>query len=113
MPATSGQIRVATFNVYSPQNPDWERRFALMSRALPGVAADIVAPQEVPVDDGFATVEALLGDACTVHPFSRSSDDGVGGVLATRVPSRLVEEIDQRGPEREGSLPWAATLLTD
>ena len=113
MPDVPHQIRVATLNVYSPQNPDWDRRLALMSRTLPDLDADIVALQEVPVDDGFATVSTLLGDGYQIHPFSNPSDDGVAGVLATRGTSRLIGELDQRVPGRSGSLPWAATLLVE
>jgi len=80
---------------------------------VPDLAADVIALQEVPVDDGFATVKALVGDDYEIHPFSQSSDDGVAGVLAVRGSSRLVEELDQRSPERDGNLPWAATLLVE
>jgi endonuclease/exonuclease/phosphatase family metal-dependent hydrolase len=108
-----GQLRVATLNVYSPQNPDWDRRSSLLSHTLPDLAADIIALQEVPVDDDFATVSALLGNNYAIHPFSTPSDDGVAGVLATRGSSVLIGELDQRSPERDGNLPWAATLLVE
>jgi endonuclease/exonuclease/phosphatase family metal-dependent hydrolase len=104
-------LRVLTMNVLGPANPDWERRSALVAETLRRLDADVVALQEVPVADG--TVEELLGPGHTVTPFSRAADDGVGGVLATRAPHRVLEEIDQRCTPRAQDLPWCATLVVE
>jgi endonuclease/exonuclease/phosphatase family metal-dependent hydrolase len=98
-------------NVLGPANPDWTRRSALTAATLRRLDADVVALQEVPVAGG--TVEELIGSGYTVTPFSRAADDGVGGALATRVPHRVVEEVDQRCTPRTQDFPWCATLVVE
>jgi endonuclease/exonuclease/phosphatase family metal-dependent hydrolase len=105
-------LRVLTANILGPANADWEARLPVLARALRGAGPDIAALQEVPARDP-GIVRALLGDGYHVTPFSRTADDGVGGVVATRWPHRLLTEIDQRDPARgdDDELPWAATVL--
>ena len=105
----AASLRVLTMNVLGPANPDWERRSALVRETLRRLDADVVALQEVPVAD----VEVLLGPGWSVTGFSRTADDGVGGVLATRRPHRVVEEIDQRCTDRARDFPWCATLVVE
>jgi endonuclease/exonuclease/phosphatase family metal-dependent hydrolase len=50
-------LRVVTYNVYGPANPDWERRHRLIRDALRALDADVLALQEVPVVD-----QAFLDD---------------------------------------------------
>ncbi|MGX5653913.1 endonuclease/exonuclease/phosphatase family protein [Geodermatophilus nigrescens] len=107
----AASLRVLTMNVLGPANPDWRRRSALTGGTLRRLDADVVALQEVPVAGG--TVEELLGSGYTVTPFSRAADDGVGGVLATRAPHRVVEEVDQRRTERARDFAWCATLVVE
>ncbi|MGY1715674.1 endonuclease/exonuclease/phosphatase family protein [Geodermatophilus sp. SYSU D01106] len=107
----AASLRVLTMNVLGPANPDWRRRSALTGETLRRLDADVVALQEVPVAGG--TVEELLGSGYTVTPFSRAADDGVGGVLATRAPHRVVEEVDQRCTERARDFAWCATLVVE
>ncbi len=102
-----GRIRCVTYNVLSPGNPGWDRRRPVIRDALRALDADVVALQEVRVDD----VGELLGPGYSVTPFSAVGDDGVGGVLATREPHRVLEEIDQRSPEHGADLTWCATLV--
>jgi endonuclease/exonuclease/phosphatase family metal-dependent hydrolase len=104
------RLRVVTANVLGPVNAAWEDRLPLLRRELRRAAPDIAALQEVPARDQ-GVVTDLLGEGYHVTPFSRTADDGVGGVLATRWPHRVLTEIDQRDPARPGELPWAATLL--
>jgi endonuclease/exonuclease/phosphatase family metal-dependent hydrolase len=108
---TRPALRVVTANVLGPANASWEDRLPVLSRGLRRAAPDVAALQEVPArDDGAVT--ALLGEGYHVTPFSRTADDGVGGVLATRWPHRLLTEIDQRDPARgDDELPWATTVL--
>jgi endonuclease/exonuclease/phosphatase family metal-dependent hydrolase len=109
----SGVLRVVTFNAYGPSNPDWERRHALLRTTLRDLDADVVALQEVPVDDP-AFVEDLLGPGYHAGHFSRPSPDGVGGTLATRWPQRHVTEVDLRITERiREALLWCATLIVE
>ena len=107
----AASLRVLTMNVLGPANPDWERRSALLAHTLRRLDADVVALQEVPVAGG--TVEDLLGPGWSVTAFSRAADDGVGGVLATRAPHRVVEEVDQRCTDRAREFAWCATLVVE
>jgi endonuclease/exonuclease/phosphatase family metal-dependent hydrolase len=106
-------VRVVTYNVYGPANPDWKRRHAVIRSTLRDLNADVVALQEVPVDDqGF--LEDLVGPGYHFGSFSRASSDGVAGTLATRWPQRHVAELDLRITERsKGTLPWCATLIVE
>lgn len=106
-------LKVLTANVYGPANPDWERRFALLARTIRGLAPDVVALQEVPVDEP-ATLDRLLGPGYQLSHFSRPSDDGIAGTVATRTPHRLVAELDQRvSPLAAETLPWSATTVIE
>jgi endonuclease/exonuclease/phosphatase family metal-dependent hydrolase len=103
------RVRCVTFNVLGPANPDWDRRRVVIGDALRGLGADVVALQEVRAGD----LEQLLGPGYRLTPFSSTSKDGVGGVLATRLPHRVLEEIDQRTAEHGEDLPWCATLIVE
>jgi endonuclease/exonuclease/phosphatase family metal-dependent hydrolase len=105
------RIRVVTMNVYGPANPDWDRRHRLTARALEVLEPDVVALQEVPTGPGLS---AILDPAYDVTGFARTSEDGVGGVLATRWPHTFVTEIDQHLTERSREvLPWTATTIVE
>ena len=106
-------LRVLTMNVLGPANPGWDRRRSLLARELQRLAADVVALQEVPCRPGLEVVHELLGPGYHVTPFAQVADDGVGGVLATRAPHRVIEELDHRPVEREPALPWCATLIVE
>ncbi len=104
------RLRVVTYNVLGPANPHWERRLPVIAAALRRLDADVVALQEVPV--GVTdVVHELVDPSFAVRPFTRTAPDGVGGLLATRWPHRVVDELDQRADGE--SLPWAATLLVE
>jgi endonuclease/exonuclease/phosphatase family metal-dependent hydrolase len=104
-------LRVVTYNVYGPANPDWERRHALIRSTLRDLDADVVALQEVPVDQDF--LDDLLGPGYHFGHFSRPSD-GVAGTLATRWPQRRVTELDLRVSERvTNTLTWSAALVVE
>lgn len=102
-------LRVVTFNVLGPANPDWERRHRLTAATLASLRADVVALQEVPV----AWAGVLLGPDYSVSSLGRPSDDGTGAVLATREPHRVLEEVDQRCTSRAMDFPWCATLVVE
>jgi endonuclease/exonuclease/phosphatase family metal-dependent hydrolase len=107
----SDTFRVVTYNVYGPANPDWERRHALIRSTLRDLDADVVALQEVPVDQDF--LDDLLGPGYHFGHFSRTSD-GVAGTLATRWPQRRVTELDLRISERvKSTLTWSAALVVE
>ena len=105
-------LRVVTYNVYGPANPDWERRHALIRSTLRELAPDVVALQEVPVDPEF--LEDLLGPGYHYGRFSQAAEDGVGGTLATRWPQRQVAELDLRTSDRvREALTWTAALVVE
>ena len=106
-------LRVLTYNVYGPANPDWQRRLRLASATLRGLDADVLALQEVPVDRS-EVLEELTGPGYHYSHFSRPAADGVGGTLATRWPHRVVTEIDLRITDRSReALSWCATVVVE
>jgi endonuclease/exonuclease/phosphatase family metal-dependent hydrolase len=104
-------MRVVTFNVLGPANPDWKRRKEVSAAALRSLNPDIVALQEVPIGSAPQAIDELLGPGFHVRGFARTDKDGGGAVLATRRPHRMVDEIDQRCTPRAHALPWASTLI--
>lgn len=106
-------LRVLTMNVLGPANPDWPRRRKVLADTLQRLAPDVVALQEVPTEPDFEVIGELLGPAYHVRAFSRSADDGIGGVLATRWPQRVVDELDQRLTKRSQDFAWCATLIIE
>lgn len=109
MPDAGSRVRCVTFNVLGPANPDWDRRRVVIGDALRGLEADVVALQEVRASD----IEQFLGPDYQVTSFSATSEDGIGGALATRGRHRVLEEIDQRTVEHGEDLPWCATLIVE
>ncbi|WP_129787882.1 endonuclease/exonuclease/phosphatase family protein [Promicromonospora panici] len=107
------RVRVLTMNVFGPGNPDWDRRHRLTGDTIRSLDPDIVALQEVPVGSP-EILDRLIGPGYHLTHFSRPSDDGVAGTLATRWPHRLVTEIDLGVSERSRRvLPWGAALLVE
>ncbi len=108
------RMRVVTLNVYGPANPRWAERRRLLRDGLAALQPDVVALQEVQRTGTYDAVDDLLGDTYHRAWFSRPSDDGVGGVLASRWPMRIVAEIDQHVSARtREALPWCATLIAE
>jgi endonuclease/exonuclease/phosphatase family metal-dependent hydrolase len=100
-------------NVFGPGNPDWDRRHRLTGETIRSLDPDIIALQEVPVDSP-EILARLIGPGYHLTHFSRPSDDGVAGTLATRWPHRLITEIDLRISERSRStLPWCAAVVVE
>ena len=73
----------------------------------------MIALQEVPID-APDTLAALLGEDHHLAHFSRPSEDGVAGTLATRWPHQVVHEIDLRISDRSlPTLPWCAATIVE
>jgi endonuclease/exonuclease/phosphatase family metal-dependent hydrolase len=111
--ADRARLRVATMNVLGPANPDWARRRRVLAEELQALDADVVALQEVPIATAPEVVDDLLGDGYHVRGFTRAAEDGVGAALATRLPHRLLEEVDQHCTERTQDFAWLATLVVE
>src|SRR4051812_6239828 len=99
-------MRVVTFNVLGPANPDWDRRQQVSAAAIHALNPDIIALQEVPIGSAPEVIDELLGPGFHVRGFARTDEDGGGAVLATRRPHRVIDEIDQRCTPRAHALPW-------
>lgn len=106
-------IRVLTYNVYAPANPDWERRRPLIARTVRALDADVLALQEVPLRDGGAFVDSLVGPGFHLAELGEPDEVGVGAVLASRWPLRDVEHVDLARPERAPSIPWISAVLAE
>lgn len=106
-------IRVLTYNVYAPANPEWDRRRPLIARTVRALDADILALQEVPLRDGGAFVDSLAGAGFHLAELGEPDAAGVGGVLASRWPLRDVQRLDLALPEHPPSIPWIAAVLAE
>ena len=88
-------VRVLTMNVYGPANPDWDRRhrlIRLIGETIRALDPDVIALQEVADRCTGKSLAALLGEDHHLTHFSRPSEDGVAGTLATRWPHQVVQE---------------------
>lgn len=105
-------VRVMTMNVFAPANPDWDRRHPLIARTLADLAPDVLALQEVPLDSPDV-LRSFVGDHHLTH-FASTSEDGVGGTLATRWPHRVLARVDLGITRRaRETLPWTETLIVE
>ncbi|MFD2792335.1 endonuclease/exonuclease/phosphatase family protein [Promicromonospora vindobonensis] len=112
-PHAAPTVRVLTLNVFGPGNPGWDRRRPLIGETIRTLDPDIVALQEVPVGTP-EVLDGLLGPGYHLASFSRPSDDGIAGTLATRWPHRVIAEVDLRVSEASRSvLPWCAAVLVE
>ncbi len=100
-------IRVLTLNIYSPGNPEWDRRLPVLRDGIRALRPDLVALQEV-VDPG-----ELLEPGYHVAPHSGRSADGVGAVLASRWPIAAVHERDLHVTARTEGFPWTAVVAAE
>jgi endonuclease/exonuclease/phosphatase family metal-dependent hydrolase len=108
-PGTRPRLTAVTMNVLGPSNRDWQRRRPVLAELLRGAAADVYALQEVPADR--AEIASLIGPGHHLTFLPSPSSDGVGAVLATRMPHECIEVIDQHLTARTESFPWCATSL--
>jgi endonuclease/exonuclease/phosphatase family metal-dependent hydrolase len=102
----SGSLRVLTMNVLGPAQADWPHRRELIRTALGTVRADVLALQEITVDDAAD----LLGEAYSLLPHPGADADGMGAVLASRWPARRLLDVDLHVTARV-ALPWSAAVL--
>ena len=96
-----------TLNIYSPGNPDWERRLPALRAGIRALDPDLVALQEV------ADEAELLDPAYHVARHSGRSEDGVGAALASRWPIAAVYEQDLHVTGRTKAFPWAAAVAAE
>jgi endonuclease/exonuclease/phosphatase family metal-dependent hydrolase len=95
-------LRVLTYNVFSPEHADWPRRRAVIRAGLAELDPDVLCLQEVAED---------LTDLPGVWHSQRSAD-GVGAALYSRWPITAVQELDLRVTPRVET-PWSATVVAE
>ncbi|HEV2529468.1 MAG TPA: endonuclease/exonuclease/phosphatase family protein [Thermomicrobiales bacterium] len=105
-------LRVLTMALLSPDYADWSQRRRVLRRVLSEVRPDVVALQEVDCRDGYEEVRYLLGTGYSLSPHSARSENGVGAVLASRVPPTSRNELDLRVTARV-DLPWSAAVAAE
>jgi endonuclease/exonuclease/phosphatase family metal-dependent hydrolase len=116
MPDAAGSVNsrihltVATFNVLDFAHADGNSRRRVIAAGLRELDPDLIALQEVDVDDPDATVRELLGEGyhAVRHP---SSDPGVAAVLACRWPLSDVEVLDLRLTPSCRRFGWARVVI--
>lgn len=81
----SGGVRVATLNLWA-RHGAWDERRSVLSDGLRELGADVIAFQEVIVDDGYDQVSDLLGPGFYVHHQAGREADGSGLSIASRWP---------------------------
>lgn len=102
------QVRVLTYNVLTLADADGQRRQEVVRQALPGLAADVVALQEV--DRKGDQAQYLLGPDYQVLylPGSHQTTE----CLATRWPLGMVTELNRSlGPDVSAASALAAEVL--
>jgi endonuclease/exonuclease/phosphatase family metal-dependent hydrolase len=97
-------VRVATVNLFA-QHGDWQRRRTALRASLRALDADVLALQEVIVDDGYDQARDLLGEGYEVaHQKVGLVGDGRhhGACVASRWQIRAVHEVDLHVTPRTG-----------
>lgn len=96
--AATGQVRVATLNLWGCHG-DWGRRRSVLVDGLRELNADVVAFQEAVVTDGYDQVADVLGAGHHVVHQSGRDAEGSGLSIASRWPLGVVREETLRvGP---------------
>ncbi|MGH4031144.1 endonuclease/exonuclease/phosphatase family protein [Actinomycetota bacterium Odt1-20B] len=106
---TETALRVLTMNVLEPRLADGPSRRRVLADALAAADPDVLALQEVVQDD----VRRLAADGWHVLPHPRTSPDGVGAVLATRVPHGRVRTDPLQVSARTRRTPWCGVAATE
>src|SRR5690349_21782562 len=97
-----GLVRVATLNAFGLRE-NWAARRAVMATGFSGLRPDLVALQEVVVDDRHDQVRDVLGEGYHVVHHGERETDGQGISIASRWPVAAVHEVDLHlGPRPAG-----------
>src|SRR3712207_3250282 len=106
------QLTVMTYNLLSPDQGDRPRRREVVRTALRDLRPDVVALQECVRTREYDQAVDLLGEEYETVWHPGRSADGVGAVLASRVPFGELRAVDLHVTERV-TLPWAAAVLAE
>ncbi len=108
-------LRVATLNIWNRMGP-WEERLAAIRAELPGLAADILALQEVIVlDDGSFDQGALVAEGHGYHVVYGRHEEGIypmGNAILSRWPfgRTKIMPLPRGGTDEHRSLVFAEVL---
>ena len=103
---------VLTYNVYSPGNPDWDRRFPLIRDTLRDLDADVLALQEVPVDRPDVLEELWGPDSTSVTSAGPPTTESRGLWLPAG-PSGSSPDRPANPTPRTFDVPESARVLFD
>lgn len=89
------RLRLLTFNVLAHASADGPARHEVVTHALPELAVDVVALQEVTRTPAFDQAAELLGPDFTIVDLPGGSPEFGGECLATCLPVVRVDVLDQ------------------
>jgi endonuclease/exonuclease/phosphatase family metal-dependent hydrolase len=107
----TGRLRLLTFNLLTFQSASGAERHAVVQRQLPGLAADVVALQEVTRSPQFDQAAELLGGDFAIVDLPGATADHVGECLASRWPLGEVAALDQPADDNGASDGPRATAV--
>lgn len=102
-----GVLRVMTMNVLAPGYADGEARRAVLREEVRRLAPDVLALQEVTRREA----DGLAADGWHVVPHPAWGPDGVGAVLAARLPFGARASDRLAVTERTSRTPWCGVVV--
>ena len=100
-----------TINVLDFAVANGRARRQVIAAGLRAEGPDVVALQEVDVRTAGQVVLELLGEDYSALAHPSTAADGVGGILASRWPMRLLDVVDLRITERVRDFPWTFAVM--
>ena len=104
-------VRMITLNVLDFAVADGSARRQVIAAGLRAEEPDVVALQEVDVRAADQIVSELLGENYSALAHPSTAADGVGGILASRWPIRLLDVVDLRITGRVRDFPWTLAVM--
>jgi exonuclease III len=105
-------LRAISLNLFG-HNADWPARLPALKEGLRRLRPDVLALQELVVDDTADQAAELLGPGYQVARHSGRAADAVGAAMASRWPLGTVREVDLHVTERTGDFRWCAALVAE
>jgi endonuclease/exonuclease/phosphatase family metal-dependent hydrolase len=102
-------LRVLTMNVLEPRYADGPARRRVLADAVAAADPDVLALQEVVPQD----VRRLTSEGWNVLPHPRTSQDGVGALLAARAPLGRVRTDALQVSGRTARTPWCGVVAAE
>lgn len=102
-------LRVLTMNILERRFADGAARRRVLADALTAAAPDVLALQEVDADD----VRRLTADGWHVLPHPSASPEGIGAVLAARLPFGRTRSDPLCVSARTRATPWCGVAAAE